>query len=395
MKDPLGALVPGVDVHMEGAGHGPLYGRTFVAKDLFDVAGFVTGCGNPDWARTHDPARRHAWAVRAWLDAGARLVGKAVTDELAYSINGQNFHYGTPTNSNAPGRIPGGSSSGSASAVAGGLTNMALGTDTGGSIRVPASYCGLYGLRPSHGRVSLDGVMPLAPSMDTVGCLARDMDTLVRASEVLLQETVDKCGPPNRLVLFEDAFALADASAAAALAPIVLRLERRLGPAERVTIGEPGGGLMEWMWRFRKIQAREIWAVHGPWIQAVRPHFGPDIAERFQWAESVPEEEAERAKPEREALTLRLSDLLAGGAIACLPSTPDIAPKVRVSKEDHHRHRGQVMALTCLAPLARLPQVSLPLAHVDGCPLGFSLMGGHGSDAALLSFARSFVSKTE
>lgn len=232
--------------------------------------------------------------------------------------------------------------------------------------------------------------MPLAPSMDTVGCLARDMDTLVRASEALLRETVDHREPPNRLVLFEDAFALAGA-AAAALAPIVSRLEARLGPAERVTIGEPGGGLMEWMWRFRKIQAREIWAVHGPWIKAVRPRFGPDIAERFQWAESVPDEEAERAKPEREALTRRLSDLLRDGAIACLPSTPDIAPKLRVSQEDHHKHRGHVMALTCLAPLARLPQVSLPLARVDGCPLGVSLMGGPGGDAALLAFARSFV----
>ena len=355
----------------------------------------MTGCGNPDWARTHEPARSDAWAVRAWLDAGARLVGKAITDELAYSINGQNFHYGTPLNSNAPGRIPGGSSSGSASAVAGGLADIALGTDTGGSIRVPASYCGLYGLRPSHGRVSLEGVMPLAPSMDTVGCLARDMDSLVRASETLLQETVDTTPPPTRLLLFEDAFALADDATAAALAPLVSRLETQLGPAERVTIGEPGGGLMEWMWRFRKIQAREIWAVHGPWVQAVRPHFGPDIAERFQWAESVLDEEAEQAKPEREALARRLRDLLRGGAIACLPSTPAIAPKFWISQEDHHRHRGEVMALTCLAPLTRLPQVSLPLACVDGCPLGISLMGGPDSDAALLAFARLLVRKLD
>ncbi len=139
MKDHLGALVPGTEVTVKGARDGPLRDRTFVAKDLFDVAGFVTGCGNPDWARTHEPARHNAWAVQAWLDAGASLVGKAITDELAYSIDGQNFHYGTPLNSNAPGRIPGGSSSGPASAVAGRLADIALGTDTGGSIRVPAS----------------------------------------------------------------------------------------------------------------------------------------------------------------------------------------------------------------------------------------------------------------
>ncbi len=391
MKDPLGALVPGIEVDLEGAGAGLLGGRTFVAKDLFDVAGLTTGCGNPDWARTHEPARRHAWAVRVWLDAGARLVGKAVTDELAYSIGGRNFHYGTPVNVNAPGRIPGGSSSGSASAVAGGLADLALGTDTGGSIRVPASYCGLYGMRPSHGRIPLDGVMPLAPSLDTVGWFARDMDLLVRAGEVLLRETAATAPTPRRLIVFDDAFALAGPAAAAALAPIVSRLEARLGPAERVIAGEPGGGLTEWMWRFRKIQAREIWAVHGPWIRAVRPRFGPEIAERFRWAESVPEEEAERAKTAREALAGRLAELLRDGAIACLPSTPDIAPKLQASSEDLDRHRAGVMALTCLAPLTRLPQLSLPLARVDGCPLGISLMGGPGSDAALLAFAQSFV----
>lgn len=394
MKDRLGALVPGMEVDVRGAGDGRLRGRTFVAKDLFDVAGFVTGCGNPDWARTHGPARRHAWAVRAWLDAGARLVGKAITDELAYSIDGQNFHYGTPVNSNAPGRIPGGSSSGSASAVAGGLADMALGTDTGGSIRVPASYCGLYGLRPGHGRIPLDGVMPLAPSMDTVGCLARDMDTLVRASEALLRERCAPMEPPSRLLLFEDAFALMDPAASAALAPVVSRLEALLGTAERVSVGKPGGGLAEWMWRFRKIQAREIWAVHGPWIRAVRPRFGPHVAERFQWAESVPDEEAEWAKAEREALTQRVSKLLDGGAMACLPTTPGIAPKPQVSRQDRDRHRGRVMALTCLAPLTRLPQVSLPVARLDGCPLGLSLMGGVGSDAALLAVARWFAGQT-
>ena len=184
--DALGAFVPAPQPHIAGAADGPLAGLRFAAKDIFDIAGYVTGCGNPDWARTHGPATAHAPTVSALLDAGAELVGKTVTDELAFSLNGQNFHYGTPTNVNAPGRIPGGSSCGSASAVAGGLVDTALGSDTGGSVRTPASYCGLFGLRPSHGRITLDGVMPLAPSFDTVGWFTRDAGLLRRVGAVLL-----------------------------------------------------------------------------------------------------------------------------------------------------------------------------------------------------------------
>lgn len=391
MKDRLNALVPGTDVNVAGAADGPLHGWTFVAKDLFDVTGHVTGCGNPDWARTHQPAKRNAWAVQAWLDSGANLFGKAITDELAYSLSGQNFHYGTPVNSSAPGRITGGSSCGSASAVCGGLTDLALGSDTGGSIRVPASYCGLFGLRPSHGCIPIDGVMPLAPSLDAVGWIARDIEPFIKAGEVLLQETVDEAKLPERLVVFEDTFALTSESSKAALEPVVSRLEARLGKAERIMVGEPGGGLAEWMRRFRKIQAREIWSVHGAWISEVRPQFGPEIAERFQWAENQSDQDAERAKPEREALTVRLSELLQGGTVACLPSTPGIAPLLRASGEDLAEHRSNVLALACLASLAGLPQLSLPLAQVEGCPLGISLLGEPGSDASLLAFSRSFL----
>lgn len=174
-RDSLGALVPGVELHRDGAADGPLKGLTFAAKDIFDVAGTITGCGNPDWARTHAPAVADAWAVTKLLAAGATLVAKTITDELAYSLNGQNFHYGTPANSNAPGRIPGGSSSGSASAVAGGLVDTALGSDTGGSIRIPAAVCGTIGLKPTFGRVSRSGVASLSWSLDHVGPLTRNV----------------------------------------------------------------------------------------------------------------------------------------------------------------------------------------------------------------------------
>jgi amidase len=175
-------------VYLPGAATGPLAGLTFAAKDLFDVAGYVACAGNPDWLRTHAPAGKTAPVVQTLLEAGATLMGKTVTDELAFSMSGENIHYGTPINPAAPARIPGGSSSGSASATASKLVDFALGTDTSGSIRVPASYCGLFSLRPTHGRISCQGVIPLAPSFDTVGWVARDATLLQRIGEVLLAD---------------------------------------------------------------------------------------------------------------------------------------------------------------------------------------------------------------
>ncbi len=174
MTDPLGAFVPGVDVRLPGRPGGPLAGLTFAAKDLFDVQGFVTGCGNPDWAATHPVAERSAAAVEALLDAGAALVGKTITDEISLGLLGVNRFYGTPLNPRAPDRVPGGSSSGSASAVAGGACDIALGTDSGGSVRVPASFCGLFGLRPTLGRIDARGMMVQSPTFDTVGYFTRD-----------------------------------------------------------------------------------------------------------------------------------------------------------------------------------------------------------------------------
>lgn len=391
-RDPLGAFIPGGRFQLGPEAIGPLSGLEFAAKDIFDVAGRVTGCGNPDWQRSHAPAESHAAAVTALLRAGATLVGKTVTDELAYSLNGQNFHYGTPANSNAPGRIPGGSSSGSASAVAGGLCDTALGSDTGGSIRIPASYCGLYGLRPTHGRVDISGVMPLAPSFDTVGWFARDPETLERVGAVLLGEDGEAGGAPfERLLVAADAWALALPAAREALAPWRTRVEQRVGRATPVTVGEPGGGLEAWMWRFRRIQAGEIWQTHGDWIEATQPRFGPEVAERFDWVRTVTEAEVAAASAARGDFTERLQGLLAPGTLMLLPSAPGIAPRLDADAEALRQHRSAVLSMTSIAGLAGLPQVSLPLATLEGCPLGLSLIAPAGSDRALLRFAARLV----
>ena len=226
-SDPLGAFCAG-EVSLAGAPAGPLAGLTFAAKDLFDIAGHVTGAGNPDWLASHAPAPRTAPVVQRLVDAGASMAGKTHTDELSRGIFGENAHYGTPVNPKAPDRVPGGSSSGSAAAVAGGLVDFALGTDTGGSVRVPASFCGLYGIRPTHGRLPFDGVIPQAPSFDTIGWFAREPALLARIATVLLGIEPART-LPHRLVVAEDAFAVAEPATREALKPAVDKLGRLIG----------------------------------------------------------------------------------------------------------------------------------------------------------------------
>jgi amidase len=252
--DTLGAFVRENHIEMPGADMGPLTGLTFAAKDIYDVAGAKTGFGCPDWLRTHGPAARTAPAVQMLLDAGAHLVGKTHTEEMAWSLTGENAHYGTPVNVNAPGRVPGGSSSGSAAAVAAGLVDFALGSDTGGSVRLPASYCGILGMRPTHGRISLEGVCPLAPSFDTCGWFARDASVFERVGRVLLCDAAP-ARTARRLLMAQDAFAFAEAAAVAALKPALGKAAALIGVPENVTIGDKP--LENWMDTFRFPQGAE------------------------------------------------------------------------------------------------------------------------------------------
>ncbi len=385
MIDELGAFITHDEVSLPGAATGPLAGLTFAAKDLYDVAGHTTGCGSPDWLRTHAPAAATAPAVQALLDAGAALAGKTVTDEMAFSLAGENAHYGTPVNVNAPGRVAGGSSSGSAAAVAGGLVDFALGSDTGGSVRVPASFCGLYGLRPSHGRVSLEGVNPLAPSFDTVGWFARDSTIFARVGAVLIG---GEAAAANRLLVAEDAFALAGAAIAAALGPALDRLAALLGPTAEVSVSGDGlGTLRDWLGHFRTLQLAEVWRCHGAWVTAAKPRLGPGVRERFAMAAEVGPDAVAAAAAARERITDHMAALLAGGAVLALPSARGIAPRRGAPAAELEDIRVSTLGLTCIAGLARLPQVSLPVAKVDGCPVGLGLIAAAGLDETLIDIA--------
>ncbi|MFG1294617.1 amidase [Xanthobacter variabilis] len=381
----VGAFLPGPRMEIAGAAEGPLSGLVFAVKDVLDVAGVVTGNGHPDWARTHEPARAHAAAVARALAAGATMVGKTISDELAYSLTGENVHYGTPLNSAAPQRVPGGSSSGSAAAVAAGLVDFALGSDCGGSVRVPSSYCGIMGMRPTHGAVPATGIAPFAPSFDCVGWFARDPQVFAAVGAVLLGAEAP-APRPSRLLLATDAFAMVDDAVRAALAPAVARVEAAVAPAESVVLAPEG--LAGWSAAFRALQAAEIWQSVGGWIEAVRPQFGPGVAERFAAAAVLNPAEVEAARPVREAVIGRTSALLAEGTVLVLPTTPRCAPlKGSAAADTEVTYRHLAMNLLCTAGLAGLPQVSLPLAEVDGAPIGLSLVGRRGSDMELVELA--------
>jgi amidase len=382
MRDPLGAFMPNGQIDIEGAPEGPLAGASFAVKDIFDIAGTVTGRGNPDWLATHAPASRHAPAVQALLGAGARLVGKTITEELAFSIVGTNPHYGTPRNLAAPGRVPGGSSSGSAAAVGGGLADLALGSDTGGSVRVPASYNGVYGMRPSHGRLSLAGVMPLAPSFDTVGWFARDPALFVTTGRVLLGDGQGG-NRPGRLLLAEDAFARAGSAVARALRPGIRGMEAELGAARPVTVS--ADGLDAWYEVFRTLQAAEAWAEHGPWLERAKPKIGPYLALRLRLAATVTAAEVARAEAARVAIRGRLDRLLEGNAVLLLPSAAGPAPLIDAPMDEHERVRAATIGITCIASLCGLPQLSLPLGRLPEGPVGLSLLGARGADHLLLN----------
>jgi amidase len=386
MPDTLGAFCTDQNVHVPGAASGILSGLTFGAKDVFDIEGYRTGAGNPDWLRTHPPAKSTASAVQSLLDAGATLVGKTQTDELTYSLNGENFHYGTPRNPNAPGRIPGGSSSGSASAVAGGLVDFALGTDTGGSVRLPASNCGIYGFRPTHGRIPNDGVISLAPRFDTVGWFARDAATLQRVGRVLMSDD-SNAATLHRVLVATDAFDLVFSSMRPALDSAVATISAWLGPSNEMDLYSAGAE--ECMASFRILQGVEVWQCHGEWVRKHSPEFGPDIHARFEWAASIDPELVPHASAVRTRVTRYLDQLLGQDAVLCIPTSPSIALPENSAGEELEQFRSRALALLCVAGLAGLPQVSIPLASFDSCPLGISLVGPRGSDVRLLALASS------
>ncbi len=391
MRDRLGAFVPHADVVIQGAATGPLAGLTFAAKDLFDVRGTVTGSGNPDWEATHAPAGRSAWAVRRLLDAGATLVGKTITDEISLGLLGINRHYGTPLNPKAPDLVPGGSSSGSASAVAGGLVDTALGTDSGGSVRVPSSFTGLYGLRPTHGAISVEGMATQSPSFDTAGFFARDAATFAKVGEVLLQ-TAAATGLPSELLIADDCFAVADAAVRDALKPALALVCARFGSVRDIVLAEDG--LHEWAARQRLLQSYEFGRTFADWVDATNPRFSFEVAGALAGAARTAEADMAAPRAFRAATRAMLDAMLDGRRVLCLPTTPILPIRRDARLSEMRLTVDRIVHLTCIAGLAGLPQVSLPLGEHGGVPAGLSLIGWRGSDGVLLALATAIAGES-
>jgi amidase len=379
-------FVPGPQVRIEGQSNGPLAGLTFAAKDLFDVAGYPTGGGNHDWASWYSVPEKHAWAVQRLLDAGATLIGKTITDEVSLGILGENAFDGTPLNPKAPDRVPGGSSSGSASAVASGLCDTALGTDTGGSVRVPSSFCGLYGIRPTHGRLPIAGMLPQAPSSDTTGWFARDAETFARVSQVMLNEALPAT-LPKKLLIAIDAFGFADEEVQAALNPMVSRLTSVIGQAREEWMSP--AGLSVWARAQRTLQPAEAWETFRPWVEETNPRMAFVVARNLIAGSQVSASDRAWASLMRREARACLVHLLKDDTILCLPTTPFPAPRKGQAIPALDLLRDRITCLAAHGGLTGVPQVSIPGATVDGLPVGLSIVGAHGTDATLVSVARA------
>jgi amidase len=373
---------------VEGASNGRLTGLAFAVKDIYDVAGYPTGFGSPTWLQTQGgPATLTSPMVQSLLDAGASLHGKVITDELTYSLNGDNHHYGTPLNANAPDCVPGGSSSGSASAVSARLVDFALGSDTGGSTRVPASYCGIWGLRTTHGSLPAVGVVPLQPSFDTLTWLASDVDVFEKVGEVLLPATQHEF---KRVLHWDSVWQMAEPDLQPGLREVQGIVSRLLN-TEWVNedLLPEGTDLEDWRRAFQLASAHQSWQTHGSWIEKHQPLMGQAVGDRFKFASTVTEQAAKQAWQQIDQIKARVRALVGKDGVAVLPSSASTAPKLDADPAAVDDVRMRTMRITCVAGLSGLPQISIPLRTEAGKPYGVSLVGPAGSDLALLRLAKA------
>ena len=384
--DTVHALVPHtLKEPLAGHGEGSLAGLTFMVKDLFAIKGHKVGNGNPNYYEHATPARETAPVIKRLLEAGATCTGITICDEFFYSVLGTNAHYGQPVNARAPEHVTGGSSCGSAAAVAASMCDFALGSDTAGSIRVPASFSGLYGLRPSFGRIETKGATPMAPSYDTIGFLAREAELFRKIGHVLL-EGGKVAAKIQRLILAEDFFGHAEAGADQALWRVLASIGPALPAPEHRTIA--GDKIDDWRNAFRLIQGFEIQSTLLPFIKFHNVDLGPGIKERFEAAARITFAEADAARALRADITKYLTTLVGPGTLIVLPATPTLPPERNIPDgASFSKFRSETLGYTCLAGHAGLPQISVPATEAAGCPIGLSFIGWRGGDEALLDLA--------
>ncbi len=387
--DALQAFVRDNHIALEGAKDGPLRGLAFAIKDVFMVKGSTYGNGHPEWLRTHGPDPYTAVSVLKLLDSGADLVGKTVCDELCFSISGENWNYGSPLNPYDIRRYTGGSSSGSGAATAGGLVDFATGSDCLGSVRVPAAYNGLLGMRPTYKRVDNDGEAPYCESMDVLGYVAKEPDVFKKVSEVLLGED-EKKTPFQQVYVARDCFEAVDADVAEALTPAVDHVSKHVGPAKEVTVAKEG--FDKWIEIFKTVQGYEVYESYGGWLDKYKPRLSRGPKERLAWAKTIQRHEYLEAKTKREELLKGFREFLPEDAVLVLPTAASVAPLKTDSLEEINRVRAQSTSLLCISPLTGTPQVTVPLVDQHDVPLGLTLIAREGTDMQLANLAADLVS---
>lgn len=387
MKDNNNAIITPVDPPICINAQGPLSGLDFVVKDLFDVVGFPTFAGNPEYGPYRGMPETNAAAADILLKAGGRLVGKSHLHELAYGITGINPHFGTPVNPLDPGRIPGGSSSGSAVAVAAGLVPFALGSDTAGSIRVPAGFCGIWSLRPTFDRIPVAGSVPLSPSMDTVGIFASNRETLERVARVMLDSddsasfgdwTVKRALIPDDTSGWDPDLVRAFQTVIEAAQDMGLKLETF-----------PGAILHESLDAQRVVQFAEILAVHEEWLKTCHPRLGEDVALHLETASKLSVAQIGRAVSKKAGFVARFSKMLGHDGMFLLPVAAGPAPLLSdlADLQNSLGFRTQTLALNTIASVAGLPATTIPVKIPNGLSVGIQLVGLQDTDISLISMA--------
>ncbi|WP_230207755.1 amidase family protein [Microlunatus sp. Gsoil 973] len=368
---------------------GPLHGRTVAVKDLYAVAGQRVGAGVAAWLAEQQPVQRSAGVVETLLAAGIDITGITRTDQFAFSMAGRNADYGTPPNGAAPGRIPGGSSSGSASAVALGQVDVALGTDTGGSVRVPASYQAIFGIRTTHDLVDRSGLLDLAPSFDTVGWFTREAALLSTVGRLLIPEPRRRSLAVNRVLIIPELQTSAEQDIADTTTRVADRTAEHLGvPLEEWDID--AGRLDGWLDAFRTIQAYEAWQIRGEWIMAHPGALESEIEARFTAGRDGAAEQVERARGVAGEARATVQDLLSD-AVLVQPAAASVPPRADDADRITGVRAGNLRQ-TCLAGLGGLPSVSVPGLGTGPLPYNICFVGAPGTDVDLVELAERMTS---
>lgn len=375
-----------------GISLGPLDGAIVSIKDLFDVAGEATRVGSKVFAEEAKPAVADAPVVRRLRAGGAIIVAKTNMTEFAYSGIGANPHFGTPGNPADRKRVPGGSSSGAAVAAADGMCEIAIGTDTGGSCRIPGALCGVVGYKPSRQRIPTDGAFPLSYSIDSIGPIARSVEACAKADAVMAAENFE---PLNAVRLAGLRFGVAqgaplenlDETVAKRFSDAIARL-RQAGAqifeekfsllGDMAQVNSKGG-----------VQPAEAFAVHRELLSRRADAIDPNVRVRLERARNISAADYIDMVRERARLIRSMDAALVDLDVLAMPTTPIVAPTMAevAAPDDFARKNAMLLRNTVIVNFFDLCAISLPMPREGGLPTGLMLIARNGNDHRLFGIA--------